>query len=65
MRCEDQRTAAAANFHERVPELAPRARVHAGGRLVEEDDWRVADKGYRRTQLALIPPAASQHHEAR
>ena len=65
MRCEDERAAAAAHFHERVPELAPRARVHAGGRLVKEDDWRVADEGYSRAQLALIPPAAPQQHEAR
>lgn len=39
---------------QQVPELATAVRVHAGSRLVQEDDLGVADEGHANTELAFL-----------
>lgn len=60
MRSEDQRGAVLSNLGQSVPEVPPCDWVHAGGGLVEEDDWRISDQRNGCTQLALISTATAR-----
>jgi hypothetical protein len=48
-----------------APERVPRARVHAGGRLVQQHDRRRAHQRDRDRQLALVAAAVRLAHPAR
>ena len=60
MRRQHECRAALADLGECVPEVPACDRVHAGRRLVEKHDRRVADQRDRRAQLALVATAAAE-----
>jgi len=55
-RGQHHRPARGAEPQHQLPELAPRLRIEAGGRLIEEQDLRLADqRAGDRQPLALAP----------
>ena len=54
-RADENRDALLEKLGEQLPELAPRDRIDAGGRLVEQDDARLVDERARQRQLLLHP----------
>ena len=57
VRCEDHRLSVLLDGADDAPELPPRSGVHAGARLVEEDDCRVAHECLRDVQFPLVAAA--------
>ena len=52
---EEDGLAEVAQGGDRLPGLAPRLRVEAGGRLVEEEQLRIADQRHADVEAALLP----------
>ena len=61
VRREENRLAERAERPDHVPRRTARCRVEAGGRLVEEDEVRVADKRYAEVEPALLTAGESLH----
>ena len=57
VRGEHHRLAVLLDGADDAPELPARGGIHAGARLVEEDDGRVAHERLRDVQLPLVAPA--------
>ena len=55
--CEDYRLPVLLDFIDDAPQLPPRSGIHAGARLVKENDCRVAHEGLRDVQFPLIASA--------
>ena len=61
LRGEEDRDAAGDEVADALPHRAPAARVEPGGRLVEEDDPRVADQGHRQIEPAAHATGVGRH----
>lgn len=60
MRSDDDGLAGLPRARHSVPQKPPGHRIHPGGGLIQEDDWRATDKSHAGAQLPFVATAEWQ-----